>query len=613
MAKAYFPDKDKAYIQTNRSNIYPFSNLWSTMNCDFQSNLGALRISPRMKLNVTSATLTNLGLPIAFKFFDGKMFAIGGTRIFKAAAPFTTTAFVEDTSTNAPTTFNAFSDMEVVPDDTLTTPVLVATINSAIWKKSADGSGGGDWFSVGSLTATTNHKIAYFKQFNRTYYLNNTASVASSDSLLASVDTTGDYTLTLTSSANGKAIYSLNCIATSSSSVWLGSMSLPNGDLTNRASLFQWDGISAQPTSEFRVNAHGIVAIIIGDDDACYLMDTNGILGKCTGYGIQEIGRLPVNSSKTLLNAGQAVTGQFMCSNGLAFTKNGTLLAVVTGLNEDGSQNENFASGVYEFDLNGGCTHHRSASMNPIGSSTITDFGQNRLEAAGAIINTSNLNVGSVQQSNLLIGATFRNASLSSVSGIFVDNFQDDVQKKGYFVTDFFESDEIEDEWERYWASLRKFLDDNDKVVFKYRNYEEDPVSVSDLAWVSTTIFTVPNSSVDISDYWTSGIGGEVEIMAGTGAGACVHITDAVLAGGTWTVTIDNAITGVSGSSYARFQKWIKILDEMTIVSAPNGWQQFAIGANAPRIQIKGCLTLTGQGEFYKSAIFSNHDINITN
>jgi len=60
-------------------------------------------------------------------------------------------------------------------------------------------------------------------------------------------------------------------------------------------------------------------------------MDSNGILQKYVGYGFKEVGRLPVNSTKNLLNAGQATTGQFMNENGLCFTKNGTILAMVTG------------------------------------------------------------------------------------------------------------------------------------------------------------------------------------------------------------------------------------------------------------------------------------------
>lgn len=572
------------------------------MNTDFQTNLGVMRISPRLKLNATSPTLTNLGLAVAFQYFSERMYCIAGTRMFRATAPFTTNAFVEDTSTGAQTDFAAGSDM-VVNNDT-----LVASTTDALYKKVSGTGGGGDWVSVGSLVSGTNHKMAYFKNLDRTYVTNNECFVASSSNTLGAITTTGDYTLSLTS--YGAAQYTLSTIKASSQYLWLGTIALANSDQAGRGLFFQWDGLSAQPTDQFVINAHGIAASLVGEDDVPYVMDTNGILQKWTGYGFKEVGRLPVNSTRNLLNAGQAVTGQFINSNGLCTTENGTILANVTGMNEDGTQNENFAGGVYEFDLKGGCSHLYSPSLNPIASSTITDWGQNRVEAAGAIINTSNLNIASAQQSKILIGANYRDASYNGVNGIFVDNYEDTIQKKGYFVTQWFESNEIADSWDSYWISARKFLAADDKIVFKYRVSEED-FTGGIITWTSTTTFTILNSSVDISNYWTSGTGGEVEILAGVGSGLCAHITNAVNNAGTWTVTIDETATGAtSQTALGRFQKWVKVFPELTPTTAPVGWGQVTLGTDsAPRVQLKGCFTLTGQGEFYKSILISNEDI----
>jgi len=606
MAKKTFPGTNKTYLQTNRTNVYPMGNLWSTFNMDYSTNVGVTRVSPRLKLNSVSTAegLTNMGLPIAFQYFSQRMFAIAGTRMFRATAPFTANAFIEDNSTGAATDYAAGSDMTVSND------ALVASTTDALIKKGSSSTGGGDWVTIGSLTSGTNHKMTYFKKFDRVYILNNISFVVSSDNSLVALTTSGDYTLSLTN--YGANQYAGTSIASSSAYIWIGTNSLADLDQNNRGLLFQWDGISAQATNFFPVNAHGIVSVIVSEDDIPYVMDTNGVLSRYTGSGLKEVGRLPVNSRKNLLNAGQAVTGQFMDAKGMCFTEYGTILATVTGLNEDGSQNENFASGVYEFDLNGGCHHYKPATYTPIGSTTITDYGQNRLEAAGAIINTKNLNIASAQQSELLIGASFRNASLNTVHGIFVDDFVDTTRKKGYFVTTFFESDEVANSWDIWWATFSKLRNSLDNIVFKYRTDEEDPV-IATITWVDTTHFTVADSSVGVDDYWTSGTGGEVEVLAGTGAGVCAHITNAVLAVGTWTVTIDEIATGVSnGSAYARFQKWIKIFPAEAL-STQSNWAQWAIGTDStPRIQIKGCFTFTGPREFYKGILTSNEDIKST-
>jgi hypothetical protein len=596
------PSKNKQYIQTNRTNVFPLANLWSTFNIDLQSNLGTLRIFPRLKLNVTGPTLTNLGLPVAFQYFDNYMWAIAGTRMFRAAAPFLTNAFVEDTDGFARTDFSAASDLAY------SNAYMIGTTKDELLKKGEDGTGTQSWISIHALSDGVSHKLAYFKKFDRTYVLDNYCFVFSLDNAQNYVHA-GDYTLAMTG-WDGPS-YSLTSIKASSNFLWIGAVSLVNSDRANKGILIQWDGLSAQPTNIFPVNAHGIVSVIVGEDDIPYVMDSNGILQKYSGYGLVEVGRLP-NNGINLLNAGQATTGQFMDANGMCFTKNKTILANVCGMAENGDYIENFPGGVYEFDLKGNCTHLGSPSMNPINSSTIIDFAQNRVEIAGAIINTENLNIQSAQQSKLLIGANYRNASLNGVNGIFVDDFTESIQKKGYWVSTWFESGEIASSWNGWWATFKK-LGATDNIVFKYRLTEESPKYVSDLTWVDNTHFTVPNSSCVVSNYWTEGTGGEVEILAGVGAGTCVHIINAVLVAGTWTVTIDEALVtsvGIPGVvSYARFQKWIKMFPKEDLTSG-SLWGNWALNTDStPRIQLKACFTYTGVGEYHKGVLISSEDI----
>jgi hypothetical protein len=142
-------------------------------------------------------------------------------------------------------------------------------------------------------------------------------------------------------------------------------------------------------------------------------------------------------------------------------------------------------------------------------------------------------------------------------------------------------------------------------VLFKYRIKEEEPTYAT-ITWTSTSTFT---TTTDVTAYWTSGVGGEVEVIQGTGSGSCTHITSIVNNAGTYTVTLEEAVTGVTGTAKARFQKWIKIFPKDT-QSTETSWSQFTIGSDStPRIQLKGCLTWTGDGEFYKFIVNNNEDI----
>lgn len=605
--KIEFPQANKVYVQKNRSNIFVESNIWSSMSLDFQSNVGAMRVSPRLLVNTLgNGSFPGFGVPVAFKYFDSNMWAIAGLNIYKNPSSFATNGFVQDGSASVPGNFGINSDMETIGG------YLVSTTTDHIWKKVSNGTGGGAFTSFDTLISGANHKVTYFRKFDRLYVLDNNSFVYSTDNSLASLTKSGDYTLTLANPGGDK--YYGTCLKSTSTALWIGAISLVTDDKANRGSIFEWDGISAQPTNQYFIDAHAIYSIVI-KDNIPFVMDSMGRLLKYSGSSFDEVGRLPVQSNKLLINSGQAATGAFIDANGMVVTKNNTILANVNGLNEDGTQNENFASGVYEFDLNGGCTHKYPFTYDYVISPSVTDFGQNRILAAGAMANVSGLLFDAVGNTGtILVGATYYTDATTTISSIFVDNFADNIQKKGYFVTTFMESDEIAEGWTRLWSSFRRFLNSTDNIVFKYRNYEVAPLEAT-ITWTSTLTFT---TGTDITAYaptatdFNGTTGGEVEIIQGTGGAVCAHITNISLNAGTYTVTIDEVATGVTnGTAKARFQKWVK-LNPAVPLDQIRSWAQFGIDTNStPRIQYKGCFTYTGEGEFYKAIMVSNSDIKI--
>lgn len=601
-----FPSgSNKTYLQNNRSNVFPIGNLWSTFNIDLQSNIGVLRISPRLKLNYSSVDANQFGIPVAIKFFDGKIFALCDTYIFKNSGTPDNTSWVADGSDSTGSQDGNFeadaSDMETFND------TLCATTKTGLYSKAYTGTGAGAWTSRDSLTTGQNHVVCYFKKFDRLYYTNGVDNVLSIGTDWATADPGADYAISLTTQPPQ---YQINCLRSNSNYVWIGSVNAYNNGGPGKIS--QWDGISAQVTAEYNLNnAQGCMAIAIDPrSDTPFVMDSNGVLSSFNGSGFTEVGRLPFPFSRLPYNIADTDNEKFIHPNGMYFTKNGTLRCLINNRTTSSSINvaENMPSGVWEWSEKTGFVHVSSASYNPPASSVITDYGQNRVSRVGALVPMNVPNTSNVDGTYMAGLQIYTNAS-DTLTGIFYDNSKDDVRKKGYFVTDWIESREIADSWDSWKVSFRKFLNANDNIVFKYRVEEEDPV-VGTITWVDTTHFTVADSVCVVSNYWTSGTGGEVEILRGTGSGSCVHITNAVLAGGTWTVTVDEAVTGVTtGTATARFQKWIKLFPAENLNSYST-WAQYEIGTDStPRIQIKGCLTYTGIGEFYKGILTSNEDI----
>ena len=586
-----FPAKNQGYtyLQTNRSD--DLGSLWSTLNLDFQSNLGTMRVAPRLKKNTNTTDQANLGEPVAFKYF-GVFHVIAGGRIFVGGTS-ANDVFTPDTATNSQTSYSALSDLQIFNG------ILFSTTNTEIW--SLDGAGG-TWTRRGGAAplGSSSHMMTYFKKFNRLYVIGDGTKIYSLDTAY-SLATTGDYSLNLNSPNQQEVSI---CMKATSDSIWIGAGNYLNE--TGRGKIYQWDGISAQVTNEYILDANACMAILI-HNDIPYAFDSNGALLKFNGSSFEEIGRLPNNN---LVNVNYVVNTSFIHPNGLLATKNNTILALVRNRNNDSTSSipENLPSGVWEWSSDFGFTHKHSISYNPVASSTITDYGQNRVALTGALSNGDALS-SPTGTGTILVGVNYYTDATNIVSGIFVDDSENTIQKKGYFVTTWFNSQQIEDKWARIWTVYRRFLASNDSIVLKYRLYEEEPIEAT-ITWTSTTTFT---TTTDVTAYsptatgFNGTSGGEVEIIRGTGGASCAHITSIVNNAGTYTVTLDTIITGVTGTATARFQKWIKLLPEIT--GQVKSWEQMAIGMNNTRIQIKGCLTFTGDDEFQKFALVSNEDI----
>ena len=464
------------------------------------------------------------------------------------------------------------------------------------------------------------HQMQYLDKFDRLYYVANRDEIRSvgTDNVIA--DGGDSYSLLTAGKEEVGLIYSMYA---TTNSIWvgLGRRTSSSNSTGTYGLIYEWDGISAQPTNVYQLEAGACLALT-EHEGVMYAVDSEGRILKQTGYSFQEIARLPIERYLLKYDADTSVL--FIQHNGLVGTKNNTLLLNIANrtFRNDPTCFENLPGGIWELDLStNSLTHKASLTYKGTTSSTITDFGQFVQNFPGAIKMVTQQGSGSSynngRSSYVTGGQCYKNAT-DTIFSINIDspalpitNYEG--QKRGYFVTTWFNSDEVEDKWSRLWTVYKRFATSTDKIIAKYRLYEEDPVYAT-ITWVNTTTFT---TTTDITAYaptatgFNGTVGGEVEIVQGTGGGACVHITNVVNNAGTYTVTIDNAVTGVTtGTAKARFQKWIKLNPEIT--GQVKSYGQMAILANNTRIQIKLVMEWTGDGEFHKFILTSNEDIKAT-
>lgn len=569
-----FPDKTKQFLQTNRSDT--LGNLAWTFNIDPQSNLGRIRVSPRMlKITDTAGDSDLTDAPAGFVYAApggiGKVWTVAGTKVHNNGLGSLYNTFSVDTTTNSPTTCSSdYSDIISYNNG-----VYVSATNDIYYN-----TGGTSWSTIGaSLTGTLTHpmtvyaNILYYSDLFSQIWSITSGNVLSSGAILTFTNSRENYVSVMRSSA---------------SRVWIGTKNLNNG----KAYVYEWDGASAQASVSHRLEASACLSMII-KDDIPWIMDNNGRLMYWSGAAFVEAARLPIRN-KYLKNPLSQKNDAFIHPNGMSVV-NGKINLLINGSFYDsttGTIVEACPSGVWEFDPQIGLYHKYSPSNTPISSSTITDYGQNRISRAGAI---SEVKIGDISASNngqFLIGANFFTNVSSTSSGIFTDDTNDTVQKYGYFVTTKIDAPEITDTWQKIYLQYRQLLNATDRIVLKYRTTQVDPTEIS-IIWTSTTTFTT--TDVNMANY---AVGDEVEGTQGPGSGFCSHITAISNSSGTYTITVDDSFTGVVNTNTAkvRLQKWIKV---PTIVNDQvSQFKELPLGPSTTWIQFKICMLFTGKDQF---------------
>lgn len=219
-----------------------------------------------------------------------------------------------------------------------------------------------------------------------------------------------------------------------------------------------------------------------------------------------------------------------------------------------------------------------------------SDFGQSIVDDSGSVCVMEFPPNEPVLGSSLIFSSDSMSRSMS-----------DDCQKlqvlvegpenRGYLTTTKIFSSNVTDAFSSVTVKARGVTKDIDKVIVKYRvedgspySYPVDFYTTTDCGtWTSTTTFTWPNSYRDLSYVE---VGDEVEFIQGAGAGYLAHVTAIALAGGTWTVTIDETIQNIAASDTCRavFTNFKK-LGEMT--SADEGFKRFGIDKKGKFLQLK--------------------------
>jgi len=241
----------------------------------------------------------------------------------------------------------------------------------------------------------------------------------------------------------------------------------------------------------------------------------------------------------------------------------------------------------------------------------IIDYGQSLLASAGdAIANLSDSEtVLPFNGSELIWSDYLRNSSGTTDTIYHCIGSVTTGENRGSFTTTKIESPNIKETWTGVTVKYNNVTDTQDKIIVKYRteikpnfpviNYGIDPSE--NILWADTTSFTTTNDWAEIKADFDLGKKYEIEILRYTGAGMLAHITDITEAAGTYTVTIDETVRGVSNGDIAHIavNNWQKLPEidkdtapesNMKVVRLPavnSKWIQLKLELRGEQVQIE--------------------------
>lgn len=529
------PDKNKKWISVNKGDLY--GNLAATFNMDFDTNLGKVRVSPRLQINTDDTDDADLGLPWAFIRTKAGVSATDqwwagcGAVLFKTAETDPTAAFAQDaiaTGDGTPTDLNAsYSDMvEFNGALIVSTSTDLHRLASASWDKS--------WWDTtlaqAALTSAIPHPL----------------HVSVKTNLLCVGDGNLMHTITTTPTVSASRVilpaeFEIIWIRSSYDGTWIGARNKFNRE----AKIFFWDESAENYNRGYGVKSDRTLACVI-KDGLPYTVNGEGQLLKFTGSGFEEVAVFPTYGQMM----GRLLVGA-VHRNGMAIIEGKIHISIsseIFGLSSalDSSYGEslkNFPSGIWVFDEIQGLRHKYSFSMY---DGTENDYGCWSMNSVGALVPTDT----TTSQGLFLAGGLIRTTSSAIMNAIFYKDTFNSINKRGHFITSIFESSAFEDIFKDLLVSFKRLKNSGDKIIIKYRTLKSTthPIEARG-TWTSTTTFTATVATSYMGSVANLAVGNEVMILIGKGAGSTAKISEIAFATPTYTITLAEAIPGVTAGT----------------------------------------------------------------
>lgn len=548
--KVNLPNSNRKLVQYNNNETLADSNLVRTWNIDNTTEPGSVRVAPRFYINTDSSDDADLGVPVAFAYNSDSniYYAVCGTAVFKTSSTDPSATFTEDTSSGNPTTTQRYSDMVMFNGDLyVTTATNVAKLSSGTWDD--------DWWTVAkgqsALKSNRPHPMDVVQIGSPLFCIG--------DGNLLHTVTVGDIVSSprLTLDVNQVIVW----IRSGTSKVYIGCMSVSGND----AYVYEWDGGDTVPTYAYNTRTAGAIAGAV-IDDTLYIVNSNGELQVLSGGGFKTLNKFPIARSQAVIDNSSFIYSnrRFIHPNGLITYKDNLLALVAIQEDYSGSSfntvDENTPAGIWEFNTKDQTLSHKySLTADDSGA---VDYGQMAMpceisadnRAPGALFETT----ADKYATALLAGAAiYTDDATTFKTAIYnLDNGRT-LPARGSVIYPKIFTDNTDESFAELVVKFEPMKSASDKIVLKWRTEVDAELPlVCAATWTNATTFTTTNAG-----FANVEVGNEIEIIMGNGSGTTAHVTSISEASGTYTVVVDESVSGISASdeNYIRANNWRKL------------------------------------------------------
>lgn len=578
------------WIQDN--NSYLRGNIVESFNIDLEANRGVVRGTRAKLITSGDGSLNNFGYTAAILYFSNKINVFSGNtsgdNLYEGGnSPFDTLTG-DTTSTNVDINFG---------DASVFNGEIYATDGTNINRYN-----GSTENSVSSgLTDSTPHLTTVFDpdgNGERLYVTNNQDQVFSV-SQANSLATSGSYTLDLSLGTD----YQITFLEAGEDRIWIGVSTAGNNSSGERSIVLEWDGVTENtPNAKYYINASRIMAGKLRED-VPFVVDSRGRLMAFNGGMFKEIARFPLGKG-TFINTSSNFNQNAIHPKGMAVDED-ELLICASNLQDGSSGTTNFyndfPAGVWAWNPRNGLYHKYSPSYQAVadtGTTNLTDYGQLRTAYGGPVAVFETQNPVAADGGRVMFAMSYFADGTDDLSnltfGIWTDDTKDNTQKASYIITPKIPSSRFRDIWQKAYPNIQG-LESGDRFNVKYRI--DDTEEITTATWTGTDRFNTNDELTSFEE------GDEVQILHGTGGGACENIEFMTTGSGS-TVALKSNITGVTGTSKVKLTKFKKICE-----LSENAKQGYTIGEEADWIQFKIYTECTGAVEFYNLLVENTSSI----